>query len=101
MAELAEEAAEGRPDDEAQAEGGPDHAEGPGPLGGLRDVGDEGIRRGVGGTANPRDQPPEKEPGDGRRERHEDVVYAEPGDRHEEDRPPAIGVREVADDGTA
>ncbi|MFO1402576.1 MAG: hypothetical protein U1F30_15410 [Steroidobacteraceae bacterium] len=94
----AEPAAERRPDDEADAEGRAEQAVGPRPLGRRGDVADVGRGGRHAGRGDARDDPAEEQPGDGRRQRHDDVVDAEAEIGEQDHRAAAVAVREQAEE---
>ncbi len=95
----AEESADGRPDDEAHAEGGGEIAELLGAFFGRSDVGDVGESAGDVGGGDAGDDAAYEEPFEGGREGHEDVVEAEAEAGDEDDRSAAEAVGPCAENG--
>ena len=91
-------AADRRPEHEAGAERDAEHAEQRRALVRLGDVGDIGIAGRDAGGANAGDDPPDEQPGQRRRQRHQDVVEAEPEIRQQDHRPPSEAIRQRAVD---
>src|SRR5260221_637615 len=75
--DLAKDAAQRGTEDEAQPEGRAHHPEGPGARFRGRHVGDGGEGGGEPRGRDPRDHAPHEEPGEVRRERHEEIIAAE------------------------
>jgi hypothetical protein len=100
-AERAEEAAERRPQDEADAEGRADQPEVLRALLGRGDVGDERVGRREGRPGHAGDRAAEEQPRERGGQAHHDVVDAERADREEQHRAAPVAVGEVAEDGRA
>ena len=98
-AEVAEQAADGGADDEAEPEGRAHHAEDLGAVLRLGDVGEEGIGGGVGRTADAGEDAADEEPDHVGREARQQIVDREAEDREQQHRAAAHGVRQVADGG--
>ena len=96
--DLAQEAADARPDDEPDAEGRAEQAEGGGALLRRGDVGDVGARGGEAGGGDPVQRPADEQPRKRRSEGHEQIVDAEAEDRDQQHRPTAEAVRQHAED---
>ena len=86
---LAEQSADGRPEDEADAEGRAHEAEALRALAGSADVGDVGVSGRERGAGDARDRAPDEQPADRRREPHDEVVTAERQQREQQHRPAA------------
>ena len=97
--DVAEESADGRPDDEAHAEGSGEIAELLGAFLGGSDVGDVGEGAGNVGGGDAGNDAADEEPFEGGREGHEDVVEAEAEAGNEDDRAAAEAVGPGAENG--
>ncbi len=94
--DLAEQAAQGRTQDEAEAEGRADHAEGPCPLFRRGDVGDVGVGGGIAGRGDPRHDAADEQPGQARGQGHHQIVHRQAEVGSQDDRPPPEPVRQGA-----
>ena len=97
--EAAQQAADRGSQHEAQAERHADDAEGLGPAGRWRHVGDIGERRGDGGGRDAGDDPAHEQQDERGRERHEDIVQAKPQAGQQDHRPPPEAIAERAQQG--
>ena len=95
--EAAENAAERRPQHEADAERGADHAEGGGALVGLGHVGNVGVGGGEARRGDAGNNAPDEQPGQARCQRHQDVVEPVPGHGDEQHRAAAEAVGQCAE----
>src|SRR3546814_4982580 len=98
-AHLAEKAADRRPRDETDAEGGADEAEVAGAVFGRGDVGDRGLRRGVAAAENARQRARDEQPGQRLDDRQQRIIDREPAQCEQQHAPPPEMVGEIAEDG--
>ncbi|MGY3527999.1 hypothetical protein ACVISU_000767 [Bradyrhizobium sp. USDA 4452] len=96
--DLAQQAAQRRSQDEAGAEGNPDLAEHRSALLRCSDVGDIGEHGGDAGRGDARDRPPDEQPDQVRRQRHQHVVRGKAEIRQQDHRPAAKAIGQRAQD---
>jgi hypothetical protein len=94
--ELAEDAAERRAEDEADAEGGADQPEALGAVLGRGDVGERRGRRAERRAEHAGDQPPEEQQSERMGEPHQHIVDGEASERQQQHRPAAEAIAEIA-----
>ncbi|MNE05720.1 hypothetical protein D3C80_982910 [compost metagenome] len=95
--ELAQEASQHRPQDEAAREGRADQAIGPRAFVRFGDVGHVGVDGREAGRGDPRDQPSDRQPPQARRERHQHIVRRQSSAADQDDRTTPILVRQRTD----
>ena len=95
-ADLAEHAANRRPDHETEAEGGAQQAEASSALLRRGHVGDIGAGRRKAGGSNSRDQPADEQEPEAGRQRHQNIIEAQAEIGQDDDRPPAEAIRQGA-----
>ncbi|MNU72936.1 hypothetical protein D3C71_624100 [compost metagenome] len=95
--ELAQKTAQHRPQNKAAREGRTDQTIGPRAFFRLGDIGHIGVDGRETGRGDPRDQPPDRQPPQVRRQRHQRIVRRQPGAADQDDRAAPILVRQRAD----
>ncbi|MNJ40830.1 GIY-YIG nuclease superfamily protein [compost metagenome] len=95
--ELAQEAAQHRPQDETSRKGRADQPVGAGAFFRFSDVSHIGVDGGEAGRGYARDQPPDRQPPQVGRQRHQHIVRRQTGAADQDDRPAPILVRQGAD----